>query len=167
MEDNESDRDKQQRVEEMSQSRKRASLAAILEKTEDRIKRLRCDTLDAELEKEHSHSTATMADNESNCDKQQRVEEMSQSRKQASLDSMLEKTETGSSASVISWMQNSRRNTVTAQQRWRTMKAIATNNSTSKKCCSLGSEQAWMQCLRKMQTGSSASVAISWMQNST
>jgi hypothetical protein len=35
MEDNESDRDKQQHVEEMSQSRKRASLDAMLEKNAD------------------------------------------------------------------------------------------------------------------------------------
>jgi hypothetical protein len=40
------------RYEEMLQSRKRASLDAMLEKTEERIKRLRCELLDAELEKE-------------------------------------------------------------------------------------------------------------------
>jgi hypothetical protein len=86
MADNESNRDKQQHVEEMSQC-----LDSMIEKTEDRIERLHCDLLDAELEKEHSHSTAMMADNESNCDKQQHVEEMLQSRKRASLDAMLEK----------------------------------------------------------------------------
>jgi hypothetical protein len=87
MADNESNSDKQQPVED--------SLDAMLEKTEDRIKHLSWHLLDAQLKKERLLcSKKTMADNESNRDKQQHVEEMLQSGKQASLDAaMLEKTE--------------------------------------------------------------------------
>jgi acid stress-induced BolA-like protein IbaG/YrbA len=85
MVDNESNCNKQQHV--------KASLDAMLEKTEDQIKRLSWHLLEAELKKERLLcSKETMAENESNHDKQQNVKEMLQSGEQASLDAMIEKT---------------------------------------------------------------------------
>jgi hypothetical protein len=53
MAENESNCDKQQHVKEMLlQSGKQASLDAMVEKTEDRIKHLRCNLFDAELDNE-------------------------------------------------------------------------------------------------------------------